>query len=209
MQIKMNDFDAKAIEWDLNPMHQERSAAIVNKLLQKIPMKRSMTALEFGAGTGITSFLLKDYLGNITMLDSSPEMVRIMNEKIESAGSLNLKAVLFDLEKNEPDSTRYDIVITQMALHHVSDIKSLIKKFYNMLNKGGFLAVADLYPEDGSFHGQDFNGHKGFDPNEMIVLARETGFRNACAEKSFTINKKISESETRQYDVFLLVAQKS
>jgi hypothetical protein len=41
-----------------------------------------MTALKYGAGTGITSFLFKDHFKEFTMMDNSPEIVRIMNEKI-------------------------------------------------------------------------------------------------------------------------------
>ena len=63
----MNEFDAKAAEWDKNPMHWDRSEAIANEIIKLIPLKKKMTALEYGAGTGITSFLLKDYLKEITL----------------------------------------------------------------------------------------------------------------------------------------------
>jgi len=145
----MNEFDTKAAAWDSNSMHHDRSAAIVDKLLNQIPFDRSMTALEYGAGTGLASFLLKDHLKEITMMDSSPEMVRIMKEKVETTGSNNLKALLFDLEKVDLDESEFDLVFTQMVLHHVSDIKNIIRKFCNILKPGGFLAIADLYPEDG------------------------------------------------------------
>jgi 16S rRNA A1518/A1519 N6-dimethyltransferase RsmA/KsgA/DIM1 with predicted DNA glycosylase/AP lyase activity len=49
----MNEFDIKAAEWDNNPMHWERSEAIVNEIIKLIPLSNKMTALEYGAGTGI------------------------------------------------------------------------------------------------------------------------------------------------------------
>ena len=205
----MNEFDTKAAAWDSNSMHHDRSAAIVDKLLNQIPFDRSMTALEYGAGTGLASFLLKDHLKEITMMDSSPEMVRIMKEKVETTGSNNLKALLFDLEKVDLDESEFDLVFTQMVLHHVSDIKNIIRKFCNILKPGGFLAIADLYPEDGSFHGEDFLGHKGFDPCELSALVNSLGFENTGVGKCFVIKKKISELETRQFDVFLLITRKS
>ena len=48
----MNEFDIKAVSWDQNPMHWDRSAAIVNELLKQVNVNKEMTALEYGAGTG-------------------------------------------------------------------------------------------------------------------------------------------------------------
>ena len=70
----------------------------------------------------------------------------------------------------------------------------------------GYLAIADLYPEDGSFHGEGFEGHKGFDTNIMADKLRGYGFGNISARKCFVINKKISENDIRDFEVFLLVA---
>jgi 2-polyprenyl-3-methyl-5-hydroxy-6-metoxy-1,4-benzoquinol methylase len=205
----MNEFDIKASEWDSNPMHWERSATIVKHLIGQIAINNNMTALEFGAGTGITSFFLKDKLREITMMDSSPEMVRIMNEKINVSGSENLKALLFDLEKDEMTEIKYDLIITQMVLHHVIDIKNIIRKFNKLLNNGGYVAIADLYPEDGSFHGKGFAGHKGFNPLILSAQLREVGFENTSFRKCFVINKETADSGKRQFDVFLLIAKKS
>lgn len=167
-----------------------------------------MSALEFGAGTGIASFLLKEHLKEIIMMDSSAEMVKIMNGKIISGSVKNLKAVHFDLEKNNWTAKKFDLILTQMVLHHVTDIDGIIRKFYEVLKPDGFIAIADLYPEDGSFHGEGFTGHKGFDPETLAVQVRRTGFENILHEKCFSIKKQVSETEKRQFDVFLLTAER-
>jgi cyclopropane fatty-acyl-phospholipid synthase-like methyltransferase len=204
----MNEFDIKAAGWDLNPMHIERAEAIASQILGKIPLQPWMTALEFGAGTGLTSFLIKDHLKVITMMDSSSEMMRIMNEKIEALQAKNLKAIYFDLEKHDWHNGKFDLIISQMVLHHVDDIDSIIKKFNMMLNPGGFIAVADLYPEDGTFHGDGFTGHKGFDPAELSKLLQKAGFVNISHRKCYVIDRKVSDTETKQFDVFLLIANR-
>jgi 2-polyprenyl-3-methyl-5-hydroxy-6-metoxy-1,4-benzoquinol methylase len=203
----MSEFDLKAAGWDQNPMHWDRSLAIANEIKKIISLNKEMTALEYGAGTGIASFLLKDHLKEITMMDNSAEMVRIMNEKIISSGAGNLKTLFFDLEKDQWNGNRFDLIVTQMVLHHVADIGSIITKFNNLLNPGGFLAIADLYPEDGTFHGEGFTGHKGFNTDELAVLIRNKGFTNVTCRKCFVINKKINDSETRQFDVFLMISK--
>jgi ubiquinone/menaquinone biosynthesis C-methylase UbiE len=209
MKNRINEFDIKAAEWDKDPMHWDRSVAITNQIKKLIPLKKQMIALEYGAGTGIASFLLKDYLKEITLMDSSSEMVRVMNEKIKTAKVKNLKTLNFDLEYADYKGENFDFIFTQMVLHHVTDIENIIKKFYNLLNPGGYLAIADLYPEDGSFHGEDFTGHKGFDIEILSNQIRNQGFIINSHRKCFVINKKISDSETKQFDIFLLVANQN
>ena len=166
----MNEFDIKALTWDQNPMIWNRANAIAKEIRKNVPLNKNMTALEFGAGTGVTSFILKDLLKEITLMDNSAEMFRIMKDKIKDSGVKNLKAVNFNLETGIYEDGTFDFLFNQMVLHHITNIPGIIKKFYSLLNPGGYLAIADLYPEDGSFHGDGFKGHKGFDPEEMSKL---------------------------------------
>lgn len=202
----MNEFDIKAAEWDKNPMHWSRSEAIANKIIKLIPLKKTMTALEYGAGTGITSFLLKDYLKEITLMDNSAEMVKIMNEKIRTTKVKNLKVLNFDLENTDYTGESFDFIFSQMVLHHVKDTDSIIHKFSNLLKPGGYLAIADLYKEDGSFHGPGFTGHNGFDPDQLSSILKRNHFTDSSCIPCFMINKEISENEKRNYEVFLMIA---
>jgi tRNA (cmo5U34)-methyltransferase len=204
----MNEFDIKATGWDQNPMHWDRSVAIANEIKKLILLKKQMVALEYGAGTGIGSFLLKDYLKEITLMDSSSEMMRVMNDKIKTTKVKNLKTLNFDLEHEDYKGGKFDLIFTQMVLHHIIDIENIVKKFYNLLNPEGYLAIADLYPEDGTFHGANFIGHKGFDIEMLSNKLRKRGFTNISHRKCYVINKKISDIETKHFDVFLLIAKR-
>ena len=202
----MNEFDIKAAEWDNNPMHRDRSEAIAKGIINSIPLNKEMGVLEFGAGTGITSFLIKDRVKEITLMDDSSEMVKVMNEKISASKATNLKAVNFNLESSVYEDEKFDLIITQMVLHHVGDIGLIISRFRKLLNPGGYLAIADLYTEDGTFHGPGFTGHKGFDIEELSGLLGRHGFINITSGKCYVINRKISDDETKQFDVFLMTA---
>jgi len=204
----MNEFDIKAEAWDNNPMHVERAQSVSEAIRVMIPLTREMRALEFGAGTGITSFLLKDYLGEITLMDSSSEMLRVADEKIRTSGSGNLKTLFHDLAVTHFTEAKFDLIFSQMVLHHVTGVKDIISKFHSLLNPGGYLAIADLYPEDGSFHGEGFTGHKGFDPEELSALLKREGFENTNYRKCYTINKKTGEVVVKPFDLFLLVARR-
>jgi tRNA (cmo5U34)-methyltransferase len=205
----MSEFDIKAADWDKNPMHWDRSEAIVQEIRKRIPLTSHMTAMEYGAGTGIASFLLSEYLKEITLMDNSSEMVRIMKEKIESSGVKNLKVLNFDLEHNDYKSGKFDLIFTQMVLHHVAGIGEIVSKFSGLLNSGGFLAIADLYTEDGSFHGEGFTGHNGFDPERLSDFLKHNNFSNITHSPCFVIERKISENEIKRYEVFLLTAARA
>ena len=202
----MNEFDIKAAGWDDNPMHWDRSETIAQQIIKLIPLNKEMTALEYGAGTGITSFLLRNYLKEITLMDNSSEMIKVIDGKIKTTEVKNLRTLNFDLEHNDYKAGKFDLIFTQMVLHHVTDFETIIKRFSKLLNTGGYLAIADLYPEDGSFHGEGFNGHRGFDPDNLANIIGESDFQKITYSKCFTINKKISDNETKNFDLFLMIA---
>jgi 2-polyprenyl-3-methyl-5-hydroxy-6-metoxy-1,4-benzoquinol methylase len=204
----MNEFDLKAAGWDQNPIVWDRAEAIANEIKRLIPLNKQMTALEFGAGTGVTSFILKDSLKEITLMDNSSEMVKIMKNKIKTSGVKNLTALNFNLEQSDFKNAKFDLIFNQMVLHHITDIKDIITKFYNLLNPGGYLAIADLYSEDGSFHGEGFTGHKGFDIEELSASIKKQGFTDISHRKCYTINKKVSDTVTKPFDVFLIIAKR-
>jgi tRNA (cmo5U34)-methyltransferase len=204
----INEFDLKATDWDENPMHHARSEAIAKEMERLLPLNNGMRALEFGSGTGILSFLLRDRLKEILLMDSSTEMVNVTNRKIEATRVKNLKTIVFDLEHEIYSAKSFDLIFTQMVLHHVNDIENIFDKFYKMLNPDGFIAVADLYSEDGSFHGEGFAGHKGFNVDELSSTLGKCNFKVIDKEQCFVINRKISETVTNQYPVFLLIANR-
>lgn len=204
----MSHFDSVASTWDENPMHLDRSKAVALKMQEKILLKSEMKALEYGAGTGILSFLLSENLGHITMIDSSAGMVKVMEEKVATRNASNLLPICLDLEK-ERTNAKFDLIFNQMVLHHIYDVNAIFEKFYGMLLPGGHLAIADLYPEDGSFHGGDFDGHLGFDPEKLKELLLLKGFTHVEYEHCYSVERKNPDGSSRFYPIFLLIASKS
>lgn len=202
----MNSFDEHARDWDKNEMHLDRSVAIANALEKMIPLHHSMRALEFGAGTGLLSFLLKDKLSDITLMDNSKEMIKICEEKVIFYKVNHIHPVWIDLEHSDYSTKNvgFGLIYSQMVFHHIKNIEPVFKKFYNMINPGGYVAIADLYKEDGSFHGSDTDVHNGFNPGKLISLLEKIGFKNGKFETCFEIIRE----PNRKYPVFLLVTNK-
>jgi len=199
----MSEFDSRAREWDKDKMHLERSAAIAELLKKMVPFHSAMKALELGAGTGILSFMLRDELAEITLVDNSSEMIKVCEEKIEYLQTKHIKALCMDLEQTDPGE-KYDLIYSQMVLHHVTDVEAIFQKFHALLNPAGYLAIADLYPEDGSFHGPEVKVHLGFDPEDLAKQLENKGFKQLKFETCFEVKRESGQ----KYPVFLLVGQK-
>lgn len=202
----MGEVDHKAAQWDANPMHLERSKAIAQALLKMVPVEPGMRALDFGAGTGLLSMELRERLAFVDMVDSSCEMVGVMNEKIKRQGLTNMKAHCLDLEK-EDFPVVCDLIYTQMVMHHVVNLDAMFRKFHAMLKPGGYLAMADLYTEDGSFHDDSFFGHQGFEIDALTKVLADCGFSAFNHQTSFIIRKPKGDGGVREYPVFLLTAR--
>jgi len=203
----MSEFDAKARDWDKNQRYIDRSKAVAKVILQTIPFKKGMKALEYGSGTALLSFALKDKFEEIVLMDNSQEMTTVTAEKIAEQNILNMKPLFFDLE-HQDYSGRFDVIYNQMVMHHVNDVDSILSKFHSLLNPGGYLAIADLYAEDGSFHGEGFNGHLGFEVEQLSAKLKEAGYINIKHQQCYSIQKTNEEGKVSEYPIFLLTATK-
>jgi len=199
----MNQFNNRAQNWDNNPVYWERSEAIAKGLLGMIPVNKGMKALEYGAGTGILSFLLSDKFSDITLMDNSEEMVKVMHDKVAASQLSNLKPLFWDLVQNDYDSSKFDCIFSQMVLHHIPNTENILNKWQQMLKPGGYLAIADLFSEDGSFHQMDKSVHSGFDPEKLGLMLRLSGFKDVKYKTCYMMKRP----NGRSYPLFLLVAK--
>jgi tRNA (cmo5U34)-methyltransferase len=205
----MSEFDDKAKQWDQNQMHLERTKAVAQAMLKRIPVDPSMMALEFGAGTGLLSFFLKDLFAGITLMDTSREMLNMAEAKLAAGDHQKIKTLFFDLEKSVYTGEKFDIIFTQMVLHHIKEVVQILVKFNGMLKPGGYIAIADLITEDGSFHDPGAEVHHGFDPEVLSHDLSSCGFEHTLYDQCFTIQRETGEGNTREYPVFLLTANKA
>jgi len=201
----MSEFDAKARDWDKNQRYIDRSEAVAKVLREMIPLHTGMRALEYGSGTALLSFALKDHFAEITLMDNSREMTAVTKEKIAANHIQNMKPLFYDLEHQDFDG-KFDIIYSQMVMHHVDDIDAMLLKFSSLLNAGGHLAIADLYSEDGSFHGEGFHGHLGFDVEELANQMKTAGFTNINHQQCYVITKEKEDGSVKEFPIFLITA---
>ena len=168
-----------------------------------------MRVLEYGCGTGLLSFALQSDLGQITLADVSQGMLEVLRQKIASAGVRNMQPVRLDLASDPPPEEQYDLTYSLMVLHHIHDVKNVLVKFHDLLVPNGYLLVADLDKEDGSFHTDGSTDvHLGFDRNDLQQIVEDTGFGDVRFTTAYEIKKKIGNEE-KGFPIFLMIAQKS
>ena len=207
-QLDAAHFDSKARHWDDNPVFRERGLKIAEAIRKAVPLNRRMNALDYGCGTGLLSFPLKDELGTILMADSSGGMLDVVNEKIAAQCVANMTTMQLDLMVDPPPAQRFDLIVTAMTLHHVPDTDHILRIFHDLLQPGGTLCVADLDQEDGSFHGIEVDVHHGFDQADLSRRATKAGFADILFQTVFSITKE-GEAGTRDYPVFLMTARRT
>jgi len=205
----MKHFDEQAHDWDNNIEKVERAGILAKEIIDYIQPNKSFNALEFGCGTGLLSYQLKDVFKTITLVDTSEGMMKVLREKIERENIKNFDPTSIDLLSEKPIKNNYDVIYTLMTLHHISNIDKIFKVFDSILKTGGYLCIADLVHEDGSFHSDhsNFEGHNGFDKDELSSTLRENGFTVEYYKIFYTIVKQ-SEDEIKKYPLFLMICKK-
>lgn len=204
----MTNFDDRAKDWDSDPMKVQRARAVANAIRAAVDIKPGMTALEIGCGTGLLSFALQADFASITLADTSQGMLEVLSGKIKAAKAANMHPLRLDLSVDPLPAQKFHVTYSLMALHHIHDTDGILRRFYDVLEPGGWLVVADLDKEDGSFHTDGSTDvHHGFERNKLQKRVEAAGFTNVHFSNAYAIKKKIG-SEQRTFPLFLMTARK-
>jgi ubiquinone/menaquinone biosynthesis C-methylase UbiE len=207
--LGVTNFNERAKDWDSDPMKVERARVVAEAIRAALPLTPDMTALEYGCGTGLLSFALQANLGQITLADTSQGMLEVLNEKIKAAGVVNMHPLKLDLASDPLPAERYHLIYSLMTLHHIHNTEDILMKFHALLKPAGYLCIADLDKEDGSFHTDGTTDvHKGF---ERLTLAKQleaAGFGEIHFSNTYEIKKKIGNTE-KTFPVFLMTTRKA
>ena len=197
----MSSFDSRAQNWDSGDIRVNGAKVIANAIERKFRLTPEMEIMDFGVGTGLLGFEIAKKVKQVYGVDTSAGMLEKLKEK--NTPECNIKTYQQDITI-EPIEKEFDGIISSMTLHHVQDLEAFFRAIYKNLKDGGFIAIADLESEDGTFH-SDNSGvfHYGFEEKELCKVVEACGFKNISFENINTIKKP-----HRDFGVFLLSATK-
>jgi ubiquinone/menaquinone biosynthesis C-methylase UbiE len=202
--VHMSTFDERARTWD-TPERRARAEAVADVIRAAVPLNREMRAIEVGAGTGLLGLALAAEVGELVLADPSAGMLEVAREKLAAEGHGHVSAIHLDLVADPPPEPPFDLVVSLLVLHHLPDTGVALRSIRALLRPGGWIAIADLETEDGSFHRADAEGihHHGFDPDRLAAMARDEGFVDVEVRPATVI-----ERENGTFPLLLLVGRR-
>lgn len=205
-------FDLKAAEWDENPRRTALAESVAKAVIETARPSASMRAMEFGCGTGLLTLALAPHLGRLTAIDTSAEMLGVLQKKIETLGIRTVETRCADLLQTSNADLgvdEIDFICSSMTLHHIADTKALLERLSGFLRTGGIVAIADLDPEDGFFHDDDAEEvHPGFERSQLHSILENAGFGKIAFKTAYEVHKTNRSGILKTYPIFLVTAVK-
>jgi len=193
-------FQTRAKDWDKGDIRVKGAQTIADAIKERFTLTKDMHIMDFGVGTGLLGFEIAKSVAKVSGVDMSQSMLEKLQEK--NTPKLHIEAICQDIVK-EPLKQKFDGIVSSMTLHHIEDLETFFMSIKNNLKENGFIAIADLELEDGTFH-SDNSGvfHFGFDEKELCEIVESCGFKEIVFTNINTINKP-----HRDFGVFLLYAK--
>ena len=209
-------FNTEAAAWDSNPFVGAASKHACEALIQRFPSlskeNPTLDVLEIGCGTGLLTFVLAPFARSITAVDASYGMIDVLKRKIEEGKVGNVTGVCVLLEDPEDEMLppamdgkegrkKFDLIISQLVLHHIPDLGGVLRTMLGCLKEGGWVALTDFEdegPQSKRFHAasrMDGVARDGIRRGEMEVLMRSVGFQNVKVEVGWSMDKRIERWE--------------
>lgn len=209
MGEQTRDFDKEAASWDQEPRRLRLVEDVARAIAAEAPLGPDLKALDFGCGTGLLTLRLQPRVGVITGADTSPGMLAALEAKIAAQGLANVRTLLLDPAAPLALPERYDLIVSNMTLHHVPEIEPLLAGLAAALQPGGLLCLADLDLEQGQFH-EDDQGvfHNGFDRAWLRGQLDRAGLLQVRERDAAVVNKPARAGGPRDFSVFLISGRK-
>ena len=197
----MSHFDKKADNWDGGDIRVQGALTIANAIKEKFELTKDMEVMDFGVGTGLLGFEIAKDVKKVYGVDTSTKMLEKLQQK--NTETLNITPIRQDIVA-QPLEQKFDGIVSSMTLHHVENLENFFTTIYGNLSENGFIAIADLESEDGTFH-TDNEGvfHFGFTEKELGKIVEKCGFKDVAFTNINTIKKP-----HREFGIFLLSASK-
>ncbi|RXA21449.1 class I SAM-dependent methyltransferase [Methanosarcina sp. MSH10X1] len=177
--------EAQAYDLRMQALRDTENEA--NNLRELLGIKNTDRILEIGTGTGELALKLSEHCKKIVAIDVSKTMVEFAKMKAESQNKKSIQFYTAGFLTYEHCTEPFDVIITQLALHHLPDYWKLIalRRVYGMLREGGKFYLLDVvFPSQIRDYDSYFN--------KIITNLRETAGNELAEETETHIREEFS-----------------
>lgn len=171
--MEENVFETIAKKYD-STERIELANIIAHKVREELAQAKEKTLIDYGSGTGLIGLQIADSVKNAILVDSSENMVEIINDKVAASNIQNVQTFVADFTKDTMD-IKADIVLVSLVLLHIPDTKIILEKLYKTLHTDGKLIIIDFDKNPNVYHPKV---HNGFVADELKALLTNTGFKS-------------------------------
>jgi S-adenosylmethionine-diacylgycerolhomoserine-N-methlytransferase len=118
------------------------------EMMKALDVPDGARALDMGGGTGSNFECLGDAIrrfGDVAIVDLSPSLLKIADERARRHGWSNVRTVLADATAYQPEGGPVDLVTFSYSLTMIPDWFKAIDHAHAVLKPGGLVGVADFY----------------------------------------------------------------
>lgn len=204
----VNYFDTIAEKWNVIREGYFKDE-LKYKAFGEVDIKDKIVA-DLGCGSGFISMALLDQAKIVFSVDSSRNMLKILNEESRSKGYNNLYSIKADLEDIPLFDESIDVIFINMALHHVVNPSKSIGEMYRILKPKGTLIITDVMEHDGQWAREEmYDKWLGFKEEDILFWFRESKFREVkYKDIGLTCTGYSSKGEFLETGIFLAKAIK-
>ncbi|KAI9007142.1 S-adenosyl-L-methionine-dependent methyltransferase [Gaertneriomyces semiglobifer] len=194
-------FNAAAHKWDQRKDLQVVADQAIRFFKDIEAFSADAECLDFGCGTGILSVPLAPTVKSILGVDAAGKMVEVYNAKAKTLSLSNISALALDLcvdaDYAQISSKRFDVIFTQLVLHHIENVPLVFERLAKLLKPGGKLIVIDILKDENTHGG-------GFAPESIAEYYHAAGLQDVVIRpQALEMEREVkSLGEVRKFPLF-------
>ena len=194
-------FDLIANSYD-TPERVQIAKVSADAIRECLRDSKNKDAIDFGCGTGLVGINLLGEFKELLFLDTSHNMLDIIDRKIADIKAVSASTLCFDLEKSAIPNIRADYVFMVQVLLHIRDYEPVLAKLYNILDNKGHLLIVDFNKNDKIISDMV---HNGFDQDQLEKTLAKIGFKDIYGKTFYTGSKMFMGQDA---SLFIMEARK-
>jgi SAM-dependent methyltransferase len=152
-----------------NKRRQRSRVELARKLLGAVDLAGAVEYLEIGCGTGAVSrYAATELQLDATGVDIDPEQIAVAEHNASAIS--NIRFLEADAARLPFEDGRFDIVLSFMATHHITELASALAEIKRVLKPGGYFVYSDIFlPGPIAFMGSVFGHGYHLPPSDRLM----------------------------------------